>query len=309
MEPSALTDLQVQALTRIWQRVMGKAKDSQGKWESDMRHAYELGLGMQELLQFLYHEQPGLAGWLEWAIANKILPYAGNGSGADVLSAVDLAHWDKYGFVVLKQAVSMEEHRAANRAIWDFLGADPDDPESWYSQHPAKNGLMVVFTQHPALHAIRNAVRIRKAFEQLYGTTAIYKIIDKVSFNPPQHENYRFAGSPLHWDTSLVLPIPDRFQGLIYLNDVTEEAGAFQCVPGFHQMLPQWMQNLPAGKNPRQHALETLQPVSVPGNAGDVIIWHQALPHCASPNLGKQPRLVQYLTYIPEHYEDKRAWL
>lgn len=309
MDHSFLTPTQVQSLTRIWQGANSTKSKSPESWETDMRQVYELGLGMQELLQFLYQEKPDIDAFLHWVLANKPMPDAVHGGGEDVLSATDLEHWAQNGYVILKQAVSAEEHLAANRAIWEFLGASPDDDASWYKPHPAINGLMVVFTQHPALHSIRKSPRIRRAFEQLYGTKDIYKVIDKVSFNPPENENYRFAGSPLHWDTSLALPVPERFQGLIYLNDVTEEGGAFQCVPGFHRNLGQWLKNLPAGKNPRQHALETLQPVPIAGNAGDLIIWHQALPHCASPNSGKQPRLVLYLSYLPDNYQDHRPWI
>jgi hypothetical protein len=309
MEHYTLTAIQEQALTRIWQKSKGTHSKKAENWEADMKHAYDLGLGMQELLQFLYSNRPDLMGFLHWAGGHASFAEEEITGEDDVLSEADLEHWKQHGFVVIRAAVSEEAHRAANLAIWEFLGANPLDAESWYLPHPAKNGLMVVFTQHRALHAIRNASRIRKAFEQLYCTTAIYKVIDKVSFNPPQNDHYKFAGSPLHWDTSLELPIPARLQGLLYLNDVTADGGAFQCVPGFHNSIHEWMQNLPAGIDPRQHALQTLHPVSVPGNAGDFIIWHQALPHCASPNLSNRPRLVQYLTYIPENYQDNRAWI
>jgi ectoine hydroxylase-related dioxygenase (phytanoyl-CoA dioxygenase family) len=303
-----LSDAQVQSLTRLWQTTLRTSSEASPTWESDLRQIYDLGLGMQELLAYLYETKPDLSGLLYWANSHSNVHAANSSEIADVLSASDIAHWNTHGYVVVKAAVTVQQHTAATRAIWEFLGADPAVPESWYQPHPAKNGLMVVFTQHESLQAIRNSPRIRKAYEQLYGTTAIYKVIDKVSFNPPQHAGYKFAGSPLHWDTSLELPIPDRFQGLLYLTDVTAEGGAFQCVPGFHHEIQRWIENLPAGTDPRQYALETLQPVPIPGNAGDFIIWHQALPHCASPNFGHQPRLVQYLTYIPEGFEDHRGW-
>jgi len=303
-----LSDAQMQSLTRLWQTTLRKSSEVSPTWESDLRHIYDLGLGMQELLVYLYANKPDLSGLLQWANSHSKVHAANSTAIADVLSESDIAHWNTHGYVVVKAAVTVQQHTAANQAIWEFLGADPADPESWYQPHPAKNGLMVVFTQHEALQAIRHSPRIKRAYEQLYGTTAIYKVIDKVSFNPPQHAGYKFAGSPLHWDTSLELPIPDRFQGLLYLTDVTEEGGAFQCVPGFHHEISGWMENLPDGNDARQYALDTLQPVPIPGNAGDFIIWHQALPHCASPNLGQYPRLVQYLTYIPEGFEDHRGW-
>lgn len=308
MKYENLSPVQVQSLTSIWQIQSQSQSETANNWDADLKHVYGLGLGMQELFQFLYEKQPDLPGFLQW-INDNCSTYSVNDTvEAPALSAADLEHWNEYGYVVLKNAVTVEEHTAANKAIWEFLGADPGDPDSWYRPHPAKNGLMVVFTQHKALQAIRNSSRIRKAYEQLYETSAIYKVIDKVSFNPPQNDHYHFAGSPLHWDTSLELPIPDRFQGLLYLSDVTVAGGAFQCVPGFHKNIDQWISGLPPGTDLRQHAIKTLQPESIPGNAGDFIIWHQALPHCASPNLDNKPRLVQYLTYLPEESEDKRAW-
>ncbi|MGZ0787900.1 phytanoyl-CoA dioxygenase family protein [Pseudomonas saponiphila] len=33
--------------------------------------------------------------------------------------------------------------------------------------------------------------------------------------------------------------------------------------------------------------------------AGDLIIWHHALPHGASPNRGTLPRMVQYINFYP----------
>lgn len=308
MENTLLTPVQEQALTRIWRNTVGVELNTSETSDRDLKHAYDLGFGTQELLQFLYGQRPDLPRFLQWATDNNSALTSHTLITEDVLSTADLEHWNEQGYIVIRQAVTEEEYTAANKAIWDFLEADPADTASWYRDHPAKNGLMVVFTQHPALQAIRHSPRIRKAYEQLYGTTAIYKVIDKVSFNPPQNDQNPFMGTPLHWDTSLELPIPDRFQGLLYLSDVTAAGGAFQCVPGFHQRIGEWINEQPAGTDLRKLALDTLQPTPITGNAGDFIIWHQALPHCASPNLGQQPRLVQYLTYLPDNFSDNRAW-
>lgn len=309
MYEANISGAQVESLTRIWNSVNGITEVAPGILERDMRSVYDLGLGVQEVLAFLYGHKPGLSAFLAWIHEYSNQRVLDQNQQEDVLSAEDLAHWEQNGYVVIRQAVSLEEWTAANQAIWQFLDADPGNPESWYQPHPAKNGLMVVFTQHPALDRIRHSPRIRKAYEQLYGSTAIYRVVDKVSFNPPETEYYRFAGSPLHWDTSLVCPIPERYQGLLYLTDVSEDGGAFKCVPGFHNKLAEWIGNLPSGTNLREHALNTLKPIPVPGQAGDFIIWHQALPHGASPNHDPYPRLVQYLTYIPDEYEDHREWI
>ena len=112
-------------------------------------------------------------------------------------------------------------------------------------------------------------------------------------------------GSLLHWDVSLTLPIPYKLQGLIYLTDVKLNSGAFHCVPGFHRQIQSWMKNLPENANPREVAIQELKPIPVLGEAGDLVIWHQALPHCATPNTSELPRMVQYFTYLPFETKDE----
>ena len=85
----------------------------------------------------------------------------------------------------------------------DYLEASLDNPASWYKHHEAKEGLMVLFTKHPTLDKNRASLTIQKAYQQLYETDKIYRVIDKVSFNPPENNSYRFMGSALHWDVSL----------------------------------------------------------------------------------------------------------
>ena len=43
--------------------------------------------------------------------------------------------------------------------------------------------------------------------------------------------------------------------------------------------------------------------------AGDLVIWHQALPHGPSPNRGTQPRLVQYINLAPAQVHCHDTWV
>ena len=45
--------------------------------------------------------------------------------------------------------------------------------------------------------------------------------------------------------------------------------------------------------------LEALGPIPVPGKAGDLVIWHSALPHSAGINTADAPRVAQYITMSP----------
>ena len=133
--------------------------------------------------------------------------------------------------------------------------------------------------------------------------------MDRVSFNPPENRSYKFPGPDLHWDVSLKTPIPFGLQGLLYLTDTSENQGAFILVPGFHHNIETWLGSLPKYVNPRNENLHELGSKPIAANAGDFIIWHQALPHGSSPNLGTKPRIVQYINYQPLNIEIQDIWI
>ena len=300
------------ALYCFWARCLGlpvAVERTNASWNEQEYYLSSAGIGTKEALSFLYSTRADFAAFLQWLETNHQRghrePYD---LQEDVLTAEDMRSWHENGYVVVKNAVPPAHCAAARDAIWQCLGAGIDNPDSWYAPHKDKSGMMLEFFQHPALDTNRHAPRIRKAYEQLYGNADIFLLVDKVSFNAPESEHHRFAGSALHWDVSLQLPIPFALQGLLYLNDVSAADGAFHCVPGFHNRIGDWLAGLPGGVNPREQALTELEPVAIPGNAGDLIIWHQALPHCATPNKGTAPRMVQYIAYKPLKMEEASIW-
>ncbi|WP_260580706.1 phytanoyl-CoA dioxygenase family protein [Sphingopyxis sp. PET50] len=182
---------------------------------------------------------------------------------------------------------------AVKALLWRVIDGSPGDPESWYGAQT--NGIMVPHFQHPALEAARRSPRVHKAFAQLWGSENLWVTIDRMGFNPPERPGHLFSGSDIHWDASLVQPIPFATQAVLYLSDTAEDQGAFRCVPGFHKRIDGWLAGLD-GANPREADLSA-EVKHVAGKAGDLIIWRQDLPHAASPNRSGQPRLAQYLTY------------
>lgn len=296
-------------LASLRNRIIEGENTATASWPEELEQLYKNGIGLDEALQYLYFEKPSVSDfetWIEEKAAKLITSEKGE---FEVLTSNDLQFFETNGYFVLKNALSKEAALATQNSIWEFLEMRPDDAKSWYKSHPEQKGLMVNFFDHPILEKNRTSLRIKRAYEQLYQTTNIYKTIDKVSFNPPITSNYNFKGSDLHWDVSLKLPIPFRLQGLIYLSDCGPEDGAFHCVPGFHHQITTWMSKVPANIKARDYALETLKPIPVTGEAGDMVIWHQALPHCATPNYGQTPRMVQYLTYFEEGYQEQEEWI
>ncbi len=290
-----------------------------------------LGLGIVEPPEYLFHQRPTYAEFEQWIVhklggvpdrawverlndmvrrylqqPRRNYPIQNKGIQEPVLSAADLAFWQENGYVVLRNAVSVEDCREAESAIWDFLDMDPQNPESWYD---GTHLFWVQLFQHPALNKNRAALRIRKAFEQLWGTDDLWATVDRVSLNRPERGGIDISGpSRLHWDVSIALPVPFGVQGLLYLSDTSAKQGAFRCVPGFHRCIGQWLEGLPSEQNPREQDLESLGPVPVPGSAGDFVIWHHALPHGSGRNFAHYPRVVQYIKMFPHDYAVHPVW-
>jgi hypothetical protein len=279
-------------------------------WDAAVKSLYKQGRGLEETIQYLYFSKPSYENFLAWIDLNAAhfssIPTIGV---QQQLTQHEIDFFKQNGYLVLKKVVDEKTCAAACSGIYQFINAQPNNPKSWYLNVDGKNGLMLKLYDHPALDAIRKNAAIQHVYETLYGSKQIYPSYDKAGFNPPETANFQFLGSNLHWDVSLALPIPFKLQGLVYLTNVSATGGAFSCVPGFHLQLEQWLKEVPAGIHPREYALSTLHPVPIPGNAGDMVIWHQALPHAATPNLDATPRLVQYLTYLPENSNVADRWI
>lgn len=299
-------------LENLWRRTLKKETGLTSTWNQEIECLYQYNISLENVLQYLHFENPALDTFIRWvenhAPENN---YKSLNTSENVLSDADVQFWNKNGYIVIKNAIPKEECITTQLAIWEFLKMNPDEPESWYRQHPQQSGMMVNFSDHPVLNRNRESQKIRKAYEQLYQTTELFKTIDKVSFNPPITEEYGFKGSGLHWDVSLHLPIPFGMQGLLYLSNCESHEGAFHCVPGFHTRIEEWLNQLPEDASPREYAQQKLtkELIPIPGETGDFIIWHQALPHCATANHGLHPRMVQYLTYFPKNYRGNDIWL
>lgn len=230
-------------------------------------------------------------------------------AGEQVLSDADLDFFNEHGYVILRNAITKEDAAATLAVVCDFLNVDINDPATWYTANPARQGIMVQLFQHSVLQKNRDAERIRKAYGQLLGRSDIWVNVDRVGFNPPETGKWKFPGPRLHWDVSLELPIPFGLQGILYLSDTQANQGAFSLIPGFHNKIEDWINSLPQGCNPRTENLYELGVIPVVANAGDFIIWHHALPHGSSPNTSALPRIVQYINYLPVDAKILKKWL
>lgn len=288
-----------------------------------------LRLGIGQVLAQLYQVRPDFAQFLNWIEGTAGLPdpvrverYHALLNGAPVppaaqariaaleaappvLDEADMAFWDEHGYVVVRRAISRDEAEAAAQLLWRHIGASPDDPASWYGE--SARGLWFSLWQATELDAARQSPRVQKAFAQIWGTGDLWGNVDRMSFNQPVRADAPFMGAALHVDTSLAAPMPLGTQAIIYLTDTPAERGALQVLPGFHRDFDGWLAALD-GADPRTVDLSA-GVVPVPGMAGDMVIWHHALPHGATPNCGDFPRIVQYLNFVPPTVRDDRPWV
>lgn len=318
-------------LKRLWADVLsGNRRSSPGQANITGVVIDGLELGVIETIQFLNRGRPSFAEFENWILARhkgripeetraKINLAVSNllagcrksypvrlETTEPIFSETDWRCWEEHGYVVLKQAVPREDCAVLECAIWEYLGMRPDAPDGWQKRDER---FWVSGLNHPIQSKNRSSKRIHQAFAQIWGTADLFHSGDRLSFNPPLGEECgKFGPSNLHWDASIAQPMPFDVLGILYLNDVSEEQGAFQCVPGFHREFGAWLDGLPPDADPRREILDAFEPVRIGGQAGDLIIWRQELPHGSSINRADYPRFAQYIDMYPADRAVNPVW-
>jgi hypothetical protein len=232
------------------------------------------------------------------------------------LTDADRKFFADNGYVVVGGLVDRRHLNAVADAVFEFLGQDPADPNSWYTGSPRPHGMVQLF-QHPALWANREHPAIYQTFAELLSCRELWVSIDRANMKPParpEHPGWGDVGF-LHWDIDPRQPPdhPPSVQGVLALTDTPPHQGGFHCAPEIYRVLDDWLvQKDPAldrraadggPKGPDLNGIEA-QPVAM--SAGDLLIWNSRLPHGNSPNHGERPRLAQYIRMSPTGSEDDR---
>jgi hypothetical protein len=321
-----MTNLSLDYLHGYWQRALRMPGAPEGAVDLDRTLLCGLRVGLLETLRFLNERRPSYEQFEAWiaeqnggavdandlarlraALDGETVRPEANLDGVEGLSAEELAHWDEHGYVVVREAVSAAQAKAAEMAIYEYLAMDPDDPDSWYA-NPQGHSIWVSLLRHPAFWANRRSPRLVKAFAQLWGREDLWASVDQGGLNPPERAGWQFPGPHMHWDTTLAEPHYFGLQGILYLVDVAENQGAFTCIPGFHRTLKGWLAELPKSAGPRAEILKHPGAKPIAARAGDLVIWNNLLPHGSSPNRATRPRVAQYITLAPTRWEHNDAW-
>lgn len=314
-------------LKRIWQKSRLSRQQkldrsiAEKEWLLDVMVYDELGLGLEPAIAAVF-QSATFAEFEQWILATNegcIEPSAvarvnqnisaffgaahvtGGPSSAGIysLSPQDWAFWQEHGYLVLPDVVDRDLCEAACAAVYEFLHMDAVNPDTWYTSDARKHQIMVQFFRHLTFRKIRENPAIHDIYRQLWQKENLWMSTDRVSFNPPERPGWTFPGPHLHWDADLKAPVGFNTQGLVYLTDTAENQGAFNCVPGFHRKIDNWLSQLTPGKDPQQQDWQQWPAKPIAAKAGSLIIWHHALPHGSSPNKTSLPRIVQYVNMRP----------
>ncbi len=223
-----------------------------------------------------------------------------------VLSAGEIEFYDRNGYVVVRNAVPKENIDAVVDAIWEFLEMDPDLPDTWYPEPPRATSMTEMYHRQ-AMWDNRQAPRVHEAFADVIGSDRLWVSIDRVSMNPPVRAGEWERELGLHWDMSLDRPLRAGVQGVLYLSDAEAGCGGFECVPGFHRRVDEWLNALPDGVDPTDEIRRTQEGEAVPGRVGDLVVWTTLLPHGHGMNTGTTPRLAQYIAMSPANDANEAA--
>ncbi|MFJ1969270.1 phytanoyl-CoA dioxygenase family protein [Streptomyces sp. NPDC087903] len=247
-----------------------------------------------------------------------------------VLSQEDLAFWQTYGYVVVRDAISPGAAKSLLEFAWEFQGLDPDRPETWYQEREFRSDLdrdlhvygFVEAYHHQLIWDSRQTERVYDAFVDVWDCEELWVTLDRLNLNPPNRGSRSRSliettdegfDIELHWDVDTTLGVlPQRVQGLIALNDTQPELGGFQCAPELFRSFEEWKLTQPADRDPIRPAIDRSRfPLVRPDlQAGDLLIFNGLLAHGVAPNLSDNGvRAVQYLSMMPalSEHEELRA--
>ena len=143
----------------------------------------------------------------------------------------------------------------------------------------------------------------------MWGTEDLWVTIDRVNANMPNNKEWEFEGF-LHWDVDLSKnPNVRNIQGVVSLNE--SNSGGLQLIPELFKEIKKNKFDSKINQlsfDNRHHfsnIFENYEVINVEANAGDLIIWDSRMVHGTSPNIGNIPRFAQYVSMIPEEFNNK----
>jgi hypothetical protein len=199
------------------------------------------------------------------------------------------------GFVRVENVIPAELTNTLLRALRHISPVDFENPATWYLLPETYPGI-IPSHHHQAQWEIRQHPRLHQVFSELWRTHALWVSMDRMGFVPPLRST-DVETCQIHWDMNpRGEPI---YQAIVYLTDVPPDRAPFSAVPDVFQNLEAWLARQPKDFDFSAVDFATEATVTVPGKAGDLIIWNSKLPHGPGPNRATGPRVMQAVTLFP----------
>ena len=249
----------------------------------------------------------------------KLRTSLAEGGQLKVLSEADWKFWRENGYVIIKNAVPIEQALQTADFIWEFEEKSSNDPSTWYTAPRAEmqmkeltgTGMVEVYNnQH--LWNNRQMQRVYDAFVDIWGTEKLWVTIDRANLNFPLRPGFEYKGF-IHWDYDPETK-PQNVQGVLALADQTDEnMGGFQCIPELFRTFDTWKLSQPEDRNRFKPDVSGFEEhlVKVKLEAGDLLIFNSCQPHGIRPNNSTDKvRIAQYISMMPaeEDNDDLRDW-
>jgi len=232
-----------------------------------------------------------------------------------VLSEKDFEHWQKHGFVIVRNAVPMDSVERLKALLWEFEEKDPNDPSTWEvaprRDHPAPevslSGMVEIYN-HQLLWNNRMERRVYDAFVDIWDIEDLWVSIDRANLNTPNKGKRASAGF-IHWDADTSLePKPVSVQGVVSLvHQDGGDIGGFQCVPYLFEHFDEWVKTQPTNRDPHKPDMTGIEGeiVKVELFPGDLMIFNSLLAHGVAPNKTEDKvRIAQYISMFPADEND-----
>lgn len=227
-----------------------------------------------------------------------------------VLSEADFRHWQKRGFVIVRNAVPLKNVERLKALLWEFEEKDPNDPTTWdttqrrdYALKEVNNAGMVEIYNHQLLWDNRMERRVYDAFVDIWDMEDLWVAIDRANLNTP-NRGKRASPGFIHWDADTSLdPKPVSVQGVLSLvHQDGGDIGGFQCVPYLFEHFDEWVKTQPADRDPHHPDMAGIEDriEKLELFPGDLMIFNSLLAHGVAPNTSDgKVRMAQYISMFP----------
>ena len=207
------------------------------------------------------------------------------------------------GYLLVKDVVTPEQLQRMQDITHDFINRSRDVTESndvydldegHSSENPKLTRIKLPHKQHPFFGDVLRNSGITEVLRQLVGANAVLQT-SKLNAKAPG------GGAAVEWHQDWAFyphTNDDMLAFGVFLEDVTEENGPLQVIPGTHKG-PILNHNSPEGVfcgavDPSDANFQIEKAVTITGKAGSMSIHHARTLHGSAPNVSDRARLMLF---------------